>query len=87
MEIDVGNVSTIATMVWGVIISPILISYGIILDNGVGTAIVSGFILLCLLVWSACNPNSMKIFGNNKTTPVNDEILNDEYVTGDDDGC
>jgi uncharacterized membrane protein YfcA len=64
MEIDVNNISTIASMVWGVIISPILIAYGVSIDNVVGTSIVSGFILLCLLVWSACNPNKMKIFGN-----------------------
>jgi hypothetical protein len=82
---DQGNISTIASMVWAMIISPILISYGIEVDNVMGTAIVSGFILLCLLIWSACNPNSMGIFGNKKTqTGTGGEpILNDEYVTGD----
>ena len=84
-----GNVSTIATMVWGAIISPILISYGISIDNGVGTAIVSGFILLCLLIWSAINPNSLGIFGNKKAEISSSEpVLNDEYETGaDDDDC
>lgn len=87
MDIDVGNISTIATMVWAVIISPILISYGVIIDNAVGTAIVSGFILLCLLIWSACNPNKMAIFGNKKpNTGVGGEpVLNDGYTAGDDD--
>lgn len=85
MDIDVGNVSTIATMIWGTIISPILISYGVVIDNVVGTAIVSGFILLCLLIWSACNPNNMKIFGNNKpqTAVGGEPVLNDEYIAGD----
>ena len=91
MEIDVGNVSTIATMVWGSVISPILISIGVTVDNAVGTAIISGLILLCLLVWSACNPNSFGIFGNKKEKPLtidDDGILNDEYVSGDEeDGC
>ena len=90
MDIDVGNVSTIATMIWGVIISPILISYGVVIDNAIGTAVVSGLILLVLLIWSACNPNSLGIFGNKKDEPPidDDKILNDEYVTGDDeDGC
>ena len=64
MEIYVGDISTIATMVWGVIISPLLVAYGVIIDDPVGIAIVSGFILLCFLVWSACNPNKMRIFGN-----------------------
>lgn len=89
MEINQGNVSTIATMVWGAIISPILVSYGISIDNGVGTAIVSGIILLILLIWSAFNPNGMKIFGNDPTpTNINTEetVLNDEYEC-DEDGC
>ena len=84
MDIDVGNVSTIATMVWGVIISPILVSYGVVIDNAVGTAVISGLILLVLLIWSACNPNSLGVFGNKKDEPpIDDGILNDEYVTGD----
>jgi len=89
MEINQGNVSTIATMVWGAIISPILISYGITIDNGVGTAIVSGIILLILLIWSAFNPNQMGIFNNSpkNTIETEESVLNPEYECDEDGGC
>lgn len=64
MEINEGNISTIASMVWAGVISPILIYFGIQVDNVFGTAIVSAVILVCILIWSAINPNSLKIFGN-----------------------
>ena len=70
MEINENNVSTIASMIWGVVISPALISYGISIDNTVGSAIVAGFIMLCLLIWSARNPNEIGAFGNNPTDEV-----------------
>lgn len=86
MEINENNISTIATMVWASIINPILIYFGIQVDQVLGTAIVSAIILLGLLVWSAMNPNRMGIFGNKPQTLAGGEpVLNDEYITGDDD--
>lgn len=88
IEINQGNISTIATIAWGSIISPILISYGITIDAGVGTAILSGIILLILLLWSAFNPNQMGIFGNKpKTTENTEPVLNPEYEVDDNGGC
>lgn len=87
MEIDVNNISTIASMIWGVIVYPILMAVGIEINQGLGTAIIGAIILLGLLIWSARNPNKLEIFGNQPVTENNEQILNDEYVTGDDDGC
>lgn len=86
MEFNENNVSTIASWIWAVIVSPILVSYGISIDQGLGTGIISGIILLGLLVWSAKNPNTIVAFGNGDN-PVteNNGVLNDEYVTGDED--
>jgi len=92
MEIDVNNISTMASMIWGVIVYPILMAIGIEINQGLGTAIIGAIILLALLIWSAMNPNKLAAFGNAEPTPVNDDhdapVVNDEYVTGDDnDGC
>ena len=85
MEINENNISTVASMVFGVIIYPILLSFGVEIDQTLGTAIVGAIIMLCLLIWSAMNPNKMKLFGNQPVTQ-DEGILNDEYVTGDDNG-
>lgn len=87
MEIDVNNISTMASMIWGVIVYPILMAIGIEINQGLGTAIIGAIILLGLLIWSARNPNTLGIFGNQPVTNDVNPILNDEYVTGDDDGC
>ena len=87
MEIDVNNISTIASMIWGVIVYPILMAVGIEINQALGTAIIGAIILLGLLIWSARNPNKLGIFGNQPVTENNEQILNEEYVTGDDNGC
>lgn len=91
MEINQGNISTIASMIWTSIVAPLLLYLGIQIDQGIGVGIVTAILTLAFLVWSAFNPNTMKLFGNNKEeiNPVTEyeDGLNEEYVTGDDDEC
>lgn len=72
MEIDVNNISTMASMIWGVIVYPILMAVGIEINQGLGTAIIGAIILLALLIWSAMNPNTMETFGNGVTDDESD---------------
>jgi hypothetical protein len=46
-----------------------------------------GVITLIIAIWSSKNPNTLKVFGNDKPTVESEEpVLNDEYEVGDD-GC
>lgn len=72
MEIDVNNISTMASMIWGVIVYPILMAVGIEINQALGTAIIGAIILLALLLWSAMNPNTMNIFNNGVTDDESD---------------
>lgn len=78
-----GNVSTVAVALYA-ILAPYISQY---VSQEVFVAIAG----LLLVLWSAYNPNTFKFLGNDKEEPVtlddNDGVLNDEYVTGDDDGC
>lgn len=84
MELTEGNISTVATMIYGLIGMPILNAIGIHIDQEIAVAIISALILLGFLIWSAINPNTLAIFGNKKPVTIDEAILNDEYVvTGD----
>lgn len=63
IELNQNNISTIASMIWGALY-PIISYFGIQIDNILGTNIIYAIILLVLLVWSALNPNELKVFGN-----------------------
>lgn len=58
---------------------------GFDLDEAMLTMFLTGVIELIVLIWSARNPNTMRIFGNAKpvTIEADDGVLNEEYVTGD----
>jgi len=96
MELTQGNISTIATYIYW-IISPILIKYGIDIDEATGTTFIVAIIGLCLTLWSSYNPNTLKVLGNQPTTlpetkDYQPTILNQEYTTEDtagdqEDGC
>ena len=77
MEFNEGNISTVIGMLW-VILCPYISQY----------ITQEAFIAACgliIIVWSACNPNTFKIFGNavNKTIKSNETVLNDEYECDD----
>ena len=77
-----GNVSTIGVMIW-TILCPYVSQY-------VSQEVFLAVFGLLIVIWSAYNPNTFAIFGNNKaeqTVDSKEPVLNDEYeTTGDDDG-
>ena len=79
-----NNISTIATFIWTMIIAPILVAYGIEIDQAVGVGIVTAILTAVILIINARNPNELGIFGNKPSDPVTTDngVLNDEYVTG-----
>ena len=83
MQFNKGNISTIVSMLW-IILCPYISQY----------VTQEAFVSICgliIIVWSACNPNSLEIFGNaiDNTLQTEETVLNDEYETieADDDGC
>ena len=88
---ETNNLSTIATWT-GIIVLIIEIickHFGIVIPHETIVMFVSGAITFIIAVWSSKNPNTLKILGNNPQPVASEEtVLNDEYVTGDDnDGC
>ena len=87
-----GNLSTIILFLY-IIISPYIESLGI--TQSMFAEVCFAVIGLAIAVWSAYNPNSLKIFGNGKTdncqcTCNSEMVLNDEYVTemiDENEGC
>ena len=76
-----GNISTIATWL-GILIAPIVVNYGIDIDQATLTTFIYTTILIIIAVWSSYNPNTFKFLKNNQVFNVDNEeqVLNDEYV-------
>ena len=79
-----GNLSTVLVALYAVL-APYISQY-------VSQELFLAIGGLILVLWSAYNPNTLAIFGND--TPVNsnpvqeyEDGLNQEYSSGDDDGC
>ena len=77
MEFNEGNISTVIGMLW-VILCPYISQY----------ITAEAFVSLCgliIIIWSACNPNTFKIFGNavDKTIQSDEPVLNPEYECDD----
>lgn len=85
MEFTENNISTIVSMIVPFIAYVIAKFCGFDLDEAMLTMFLTGVIELIVLIWSARNPNTMRIFGNAKpvTIEADDGVLNEEYVTGD----
>lgn len=81
MEFNINNVSTLGTFIWTMIIAPLLIAFGIEIDQGVGIGVVTAILTAIILVVNARNPNELSIFGN---APADDDF--DDDAVGDDDG-
>ena len=87
----IGNISTIVKEIsmliagWSI---GLLAAYGLNLGVDASTLaeVIGAFIFLIIGYIDAKNPNTFKFLGND-STPVaaESEILNDEYVTGDED--
>lgn len=82
---NVNNVSTLATTIWVSIIAPILLIFGVTIDQTVGVAIVTGILTVIFMIWNAYHPNEFEALGNKPDDPVTEyeDGLNGEYVTGD----
>ena len=87
MEFNENNVSTLVTIIWTSIIAPILVYFGIEIDQALGVGVLTAIVTIIIMIWNAKNPNEIEAFGNKPVAARNNGVLNDEYVTGDDDGC
>lgn len=85
ITMETNNISTIATFA-AIIITTILAYFGYTVDQAQLATVLMSIITLVIAIWSSKNPNTLEVLGN-KPQPVASEetILNDEYVTGDDD--
>lgn len=73
-----GNISTIGVMIW-TILCPYISQY-------VSQEVFLAIFGLLIVIWSAYNPNSFKIFGNDAPSIDGEEpVLNDEYECDDND--
>lgn len=77
-----GNLTTFATWI-GILLYPILIKYGIEIDQVVLTTLIYTTIVIIIAIISSANPNTLNILGNG---PVVDENVNEEdEIAGDGD--
>ena len=86
---DTNNISTIATFL-AICITGILAYFGYSVDQAQLATVIMSVITLIIAIWSSKNPNTLKCFGNDIRPPYdldNDQVLNDEYECGEDDGC
>ena len=74
-----GNLSTIFVAIYAVL-APYIAQY---VSQEVFVAICG----LILVIWSAYNPNTFKIFGNQISTPPELQEIITEDDNNDDDGC
>lgn len=85
---ETNNFSTIATWtaIIVMIIEVICKHLGIEIPHETIVMFVTGVITFIIAVWSSKNPNTLKVLGN-ATEPVASEetVLNDEYITGEED--
>ena len=74
-----GNLTTFATWI-GIALYPILLSYGIEIDQAVLTTLIYTLIVLIIAVISSANPNTIPWLGNNPEPLETEEtVLNAEY--------
>ena len=85
--INIGNISTVATWL-GILLYPMIVKYGIDIDQETVTTFIYTLIVIIIAVWSSYNPNTFGFLHNKPScTCGDDEILNDEYtVDPNDDG-
>lgn len=84
---ETNNISTIATFA-AIIITTILAYFGYTVDQAQLATVLMSVITLIIAIWSSKNPNTLGFLGNGPTPVASEEpVLNDEYVTGDEDDC
>lgn len=84
---EINNISTIATFI-AICLTGILAYFGYEVDQAQLATVVMSVITLIIAIWSSKNPNTIKWLGNAPAPVASEEtVLNDEYVTGEDDEC
>ena len=90
---NVGNISTIAQWT-SVILLPIIINYGVEIDQETLTTFIYALIMICISIWSSYNPNTFAFLKNNKQEceciiETEEDLVNEEYEEEviDDEGC
>ena len=83
---ETNNISTIATFI-AICITGIVGYFGYSVDQAQLATGLMSIITLIIAVWSSHNPNTLKCFGNELRPPydIDNPVLNEEYVTGDED--
>ena len=76
MEYDINNLSTIFVLIY-MIISPLLVKYGIEIDQAVFVTGMVALVGLIAAIISARNPNKMGAFGN-APEQTKDEVIQDD---------
>lgn len=84
----IGNISTIANWI-SILLYPIVLKYGIDIDQEILTTFIYTLIVIIIAVWSSYNPNSFDFLGNGNLVdmgtilgyPSEEVVLNDEYET------
>lgn len=77
MKLTTGNISTIAATIWTGIIAPLLIVFGISIDQGLGIGILTAILTVIVMIWNAKNPNQIALLGN---APETETLEEDEDV-------
>ena len=80
-QMNIGNISTIASWI-SILLYPIVLKYGIDIDQAVLTTFIYNLIVIIIAVWSSYNPNSFKFLGNDTPEPKiesEEDLINDEY--------
>ena len=81
MELSQNNISTIVSMIVPFIAYVIAKLWGFDIDQATLTMFLTGVVELIVLIWSARNPNTLAIFGNNTSAEeIDDEAgVDDEH--------
>lgn len=83
-ELNIGNISTIATWI-SILLYPIIVKYGIEIDQEILTTFIYTLIVIAIAVFSSYNPNSLKFLKNFKEIPTVETV--DEDQVADEDSC
>jgi len=75
-----GNLTTFATWI-AILIYPVIIGWGIEIDQVTLTSLVYTLIVIIVAIVSSKNPNTLKFLGNsNKSEPTTEEAVGEDGV-------
>ena len=83
-QMNIGNISTIASWI-SILLYPIVLKYGIDIDQAVLTNFIYNLIVIMIAIWSSYNTNNFKFLKNFKEIPTVETV--DENQVADEDSC